>query len=138
MSLINRRKQIEEGVPTSSMADIAFLLLVFFLVTTVFPKDRGLALVLPQGEVHVTAANVLHLLVDASGTVGVRRGASPQTQFVRTQDVGAIWTSAVAENPDLIAALKTDLDAEYGRMVDVLDQLQSVGAERVSLQGNGN
>lgn len=134
MSLINRRKQIDDGIPTSSMADIAFLLLVFFLVTTVFPKDKGLALILPQGEVHVTAKNVLHLLVDGTGTVGVRRGASPQTQFVRSQDVGSIWTTAVAENPDLIANVSTDVDAEYGRMVDVLDQLHAVGAQRVSVQ----
>jgi biopolymer transport protein ExbD len=40
----------------------------------------------------------------------------------------------VASNPALIAAVKVDPDATYRRMVDVLDQLLGVGAERVSLQ----
>lgn len=132
--MIARRKGIEDGVPTSSMADIAFLLLVFFLVTTVFPKDRGLSLVLPQDEAPVSAENVLHFIVQASGAVGIRRGASQQTQIVRSADVSSIWRSGVVRNPNLIAAVRTEPDAAYGRMIDVLDQLRFAGAERVSLQ----
>jgi biopolymer transport protein ExbD len=40
----------------------------------------------------------------------------------------------VAQNPDLIAALKTSPDAAYRHMVDVLDQLHSARAQRISLQ----
>lgn len=134
MSMISRRKSISDTIPTSSMADIAFLLLVFFLVTTVFPKDRGLSLVLPYGEAPVSGSNVLHFLVSPSGIVGVRHGENPQTQNVRVADVGAIWRSGVAQNPRLIAAVRTDPNAQYGRMMDVLDQLKSAGAQRVSLQ----
>ena len=44
MAVLNNKKQrVSDEIPTSSMADIAFLLLIFFLVTTTFPKDKGLA-----------------------------------------------------------------------------------------------
>ncbi len=44
----SRKSEASSKVPDSSMADIAFLLLIFFLVTTTFPKDKGLAIVLPE------------------------------------------------------------------------------------------
>ncbi|NIP78095.1 MAG: biopolymer transporter ExbD, partial [Gemmatimonadetes bacterium] len=52
-------------MPTSSMADIAFLLLIFFLVTTIFDEEKGLSIVLPeQGEeAEVSQKNVLHLTI---------------------------------------------------------------------------
>lgn len=121
-------------VPTSSMADIAFLLLVFFLVTTVFPKDKGLALVLPADSGDVSARNLLFLFVHPDGSVELRQGESVQSRLIRTDEVSGVWRDAVARNPDLIAAVKTSPSAPYGLMVDVLDELQEAGAQRISLQ----
>ena len=51
MSVLGSKKsKASSEVPTSSMADIAFLLLIFFMVTTVFQKDRKVDLVWPQAE----------------------------------------------------------------------------------------
>ena len=134
--LQNKKSKVSDEVPTSSMADIAFLLLIFFLVTTVFPKDSGLAVVLPErGEdVQVSQRNILHLSVLPNGLVDVKRGESTQIQQVRANDVEAIWRQGVTENPNLIAAVKTHPNAPYRFMVDVLDALQTAGAERISLQ----
>ena len=134
--LQNKKSKVSDEVPTSSMADIAFLLLIFFLVTTVFPKDSGLAVVLPEQseEVSVSQRNILHLSILPNGLVDVKRGESTQIQQVRPNDVEAIWRQGVTENPNLIAAVKTHPNAPYKYMVDVLDALQSAGAERISLQ----
>jgi len=134
--LQNKKSKVSDEVPTSSMADIAFLLLIFFLVTTVFPKDSGLAVVLPESaeEVEVSQRNILHLSVLPNGLVDVKRGESTQIQQVRANDVEAIWRQGVTENPNLIAAVKTHPNAPYRFMVDVLDALQTAGAERISLQ----
>ena len=134
MGMLSASGRPSSSIPTSSMADIAFLLLIFFLVTTVFPKDNGLPIVLPKGIVDVPPSNVMHLLVEPRGPVEVRMGNSPQSQVVAAGAVGAVWRQALSANPRLIAAVETHPDAAYGRMVDVLDQLQGAGATRVSLK----
>ena len=81
MAVINQKKsKVSDEVPTASMADIAFLLLVFFLVTTVFPKDKGLEVVLPTGEIvqmggkllkNNTGLDLMHLIIDSEGILGI-------------------------------------------------------------------
>lgn len=137
MAVLNNKKQkVSDEVPTSSMADIAFLLLIFFLVTTTFPKDKGLAIVLPeQGETQeISQNNILHLIIQPTGIVDVMRGESQQVQQMRADQIEALWRQAITDNPNLIAAVKTHPDASYEYMVDVLDALHSANAERISLQ----
>lgn len=122
-----------EDMPTSSMADIAFLLLIFFLVTTVFPKDQGLGITLPREEREVAAGNVLELTVHADGSVSVRHGDSPNEWSVLPDQVVGTWRDAVAANPQLIASLRSDPETSYGRMMAVLDRLHLAGAERIAL-----
>ena len=120
----------------ASTADIAFLLLIFFLVTTVFPKDKGLALVLPEAstEIAVSQKNIIHLIIQPNGIVDVKRGESQQIQQMRASEIEGLWRQEMTANPNLIAALKTHPDAPYKFMIDVLDALHQAGAERISLQ----
>jgi biopolymer transport protein ExbD len=134
--LNNKKSKVSDEVPTSSMADIAFLLLIFFLVTTTFPKDKGLAVVLPEPgeEAQVSQRNILHLIVQPTGIVDVKRGESQQIQQMRPREIEALWRQEVTGNPNLIAAVKTHPEASYRFMMDVLDALHSANAERISLQ----
>ena len=137
MALLDKNKEkVNDEISTAGLADIVFLLLIFFLVTTVFPKDRGLAIVLPEQSenVEVSQRNILHLIVQPTGAVSVRRGESQQEQSMRPDDIEQLWRQEVSNNPNLIAAVKTDPSAPYRFMVDVLDALQRAGAERISLQ----
>ena len=137
MAVLDKKKsKVSDKVPSSSMADIAFLLLIFFLVTTTFPKNKGLAIVLPEegGEVEVSPRNILHIIIQPNGLVDVKRGESQAVQTVAPNAIEGIWRQDVAENPQLIAAVKTDPQAAYRFMVDVLDALHSAVAERISLQ----
>lgn len=136
MAILRKKGRVSGEIPTASMADIAFLLLIFFLVTTVFEEEKGLPIVLPEKgeEVEVSQKNVLHLLIQQDGIVNVKRGESPQVQSVQPNDIGQIWRMESAQNPNLIAAVKTAPNAQYRFMVDVLDQLQAAGAERIALQ----
>jgi biopolymer transport protein ExbD len=136
MAILKKKKRPGGDIPTSSMADIAFLLLVFFLVTTVFEEEKGLRIVLPEKseEVEVSQKNVLHLTVQPDGVVQVKRGESPQVQPVRSSQISSIWRQEFSRNENLIAAVKTAPNAPYRFMIDVLDQLQAAGAERISLQ----
>ena len=134
--LTRKKSKILAEIPMASMADIAFLLLIFFLVSTVFDEERGLSLILPAaGEtVGVSPKNVVFFLIRETGLVEVKRGESPQIQQITRSEVGAIWRTESAANPLIIAAVKTAPTAPYRYMIDVLDELQRNGAERISLQ----
>ena len=137
MAVLDKKKsKVSDKVPSSSMADIAFLLLIFFLVTTTFPKNKGLAIVLPEegGEVEISPRNILHIIIRPDGLVDVKRGESQATQVVPPEQIEGIWRQDVSENPNLIAAVKTYPDTPYKFMVDVLDALHTASAERISLQ----
>jgi biopolymer transport protein ExbD len=137
MAVLNKKKtKVSDEVPTSSTADIAFLLLIFFLVTTTFPKDKGLAIVLPEPgeEAQVSQRNILHLLIQPNGVIEVKRGENQQVQQMRAAEIEGLWRQEVSANENLIAAVKTHPDAAYKFMIDVLDALHSANAERISLQ----
>ena len=136
-AVLNKKKSKgSDEVPTSSMADIAFLLLIFFLVTTTVPKDKGLSLVLPEPGVEAEGSqtNILHIIVQVSGVVTVKRGESQQEQQYRPSEIEGLWRQEVTANPNMIAAVKTHPDAPYKYMMDVLDALHAANAERISLQ----
>lgn len=134
--LARRSRKVSGEIPVASTADIAFLLLIFFLVSTTFPKEKGLAIVLPapSERIEVSQKDILHLVIRLDGSVEVRRGESQQVQEVRPQDVEDIWRQEVASNPALVAALETHPQAPYQRMVEVLDALEGANAQRISLK----
>jgi biopolymer transport protein ExbD len=137
MAVLNKKKKkVSDSVPMSSTADIAFLLLIFFLVTTTFPKDKGLSIVLPEPgeEAQVSQKNILHLIIQPDGIVEVKHGESQQVQRMRASEIAGLWRQEVATNPNLIAAVKTHPDAPYKFMIDVLDGLHTAHADRISLQ----
>jgi biopolymer transport protein ExbD len=137
MAMLKRQSKVSDEIPTASMADIAFLLLIFFLTTTVFDQEKGLPLVLPEAqaeEVQVSQKNIIHFLVQEDGSVVVKRGESTAEQVVSPTQVEGIMRQEIANNPEIIAAVKTAPDAPYRAMVAVLDQLQLAAAQRISLQ----
>ncbi len=136
MAILKKKTKVSDEIPSSSMADIAFLLLIFFLVTTVFPKDQGLQIVLPeaQEEVEVSQRNILHINVGTDGLVRYRRGDSENEFTVRPPEMEDIWRMEVAQNENLIAGVRTHPEAQHRYMVQVLDALQMAGAQRISLQ----
>jgi biopolymer transport protein ExbD len=138
MAMIRKQSKVEDKIPTSSMADIAFLLLIFFLVTTVFDEEIGLQVVLPEkgpeAETEVNPKNLLFFLVQPDGSVIVRRGESPAEQRVTTRQVEAIMRQELSANANIIGVVQTSPQARYESMIQVLDGIQSAGATRFSLQ----
>ncbi len=111
------------------MADIAFLLLIFFLVTTTIDMDKGLGLVLPpKGEQkEVPKKNISNLLINARGDVLL------DGEPIQTQNIKRIVKEKIAANDKLIISLKTHARTKYQSYVDVLDQLKQANATRISI-----
>ncbi len=137
MPMLQRKSKVSDEIPTASMADIAFLLLIFFLTTTVFEEEKGLPIVLPEAtaaEVEVSQSNIIHFLVREDGAVAIRRGESQAEQVVAYSEIEGIMRQEIANNPSIIAAVKTAPNSPYRHMINVLDELQSAAAQRISLQ----
>ena len=128
MGKIKRRFRGGE-IPTSSMADIAFLLLIFFLVTTTIDIDKGLGLVLPaEGEtIEIKKKNILNCLINSSGMVLL--GGEP----VKLKDVSRIVKEKLRENNKLIISVKTHEKTHYKDYVAIIDQLKIAEATRISI-----
>ena len=135
--LMNRKNKVEAEIPSASMADIAFLLLVFFLTTTVFNEEKGLELLLPESkaqEVQISQKNMLHIIVNPDGRITLKKGKNPEEQPIPVDGLAERMRQEIALNPRIIAAVKTDPDATYDQMIQVLDELQQAEASRISLQ----
>ncbi len=123
-----KESKIENNVPTSSMADIAFLLLIFFMVTTIFKMEDGLTITLPRAE---TAAKqkrerTLRVWIDAVGNISI------QDKLVEVNQIADIMTNALTENPLLIVAFNADTRTPNGIVSDVMEELKTANAVRVS------
>ncbi len=127
--LLNKKKTREVAIPTSSMADIAFLLLTFFLVTTSLDLDKGLGLVLPaKGEGKpIPKQNIANLLVNANGEVLL------DEEEIQVSAIRQMIKTKLAANDKLIVSIKTDRNTPYQAFVSVLDQVQLAEAPRISI-----
>jgi biopolymer transport protein ExbD len=123
-----RNQKIESNVPTSSMADIAFLLLIFFMVTTIFKMEDGLPVILPRAETaqKQEREKIMHIWIDAGGRVSIN------DKIVDVVQVEDILLNMLSERPDLIVAFNADDRAPYGVVSDVMEELKDANAIRVS------
>jgi biopolymer transport protein ExbD len=123
-----RNIKLEARIPTASMADLAFLLLIFFMSTTIFKMEDGLPVDLPRAE---TAAKqkrelISHIWIDATGTISIN------DKLVRVGDVEPIIKTLLVEKPSLIVAFNADHRTPYGIISQVMEELKNANAIRVS------
>ena len=116
-------------IPTSSMADIAFLLLIFFLVTTTIDMDKGLGMVLPaEGEeLEINKKNILNCLINSTGNVLL--GGEP----VEVRNLSRVVRQKIAENDKLVISVKAHKASNYKDYIRVIDQLKQANATRISI-----
>ena len=117
------------NIPTSSMADIAFLLLIFFLVTTTIDMDKGLGMVLPaEGEeIEINKKNILNCLINSTGAVLLGGEA------VEVKNLSKTVRQKLAENEKLIISVKAHSASSYIDYIKVVDQLKMANATRISI-----
>jgi len=127
------KTRVKASIPTSSMADIAFLLIVFFLVTTSFSKDKGLGLTLPKpgDETRVPSRNITKVWINAAGDI-----MHDMTQVTVTALEERI-RNMTSQNPNLVVSIKTAPDAQYESFVDVVDSIKKAGNEKISIAEPG-
>ncbi|MBN1296894.1 biopolymer transporter ExbD [bacterium] len=127
-----RHSQVEAEVPNSSMSDIAFLLLIFFMVTTAFAARKGIDFRLPapakdEEEIDQKELKAVTIQVQASGRIvidGIPKNLNEIQPYLRP---------ILAANPKKFVIIQMDMDASYGNMMDVLDELKQAEVQNIAL-----
>ena len=133
MKRIAQRKNADTDIPTASQGDIAFLLIIFFMVGTTFRGSQGLRVVLPNAETTeriLKKKNTENLWIDKTGRVSI------SDNLVTIPSVTPTMSEMVAENPDLVVVLQADKDVPYGYVTDVLEALKAARALKVTFATN--
>lgn len=133
MRRIATRKGIQPDIPTASQGDIAFLLIIFFMVGTTFRAAQGLKVVLPNAmstERILKKRNTQSLWIDRTGRISV------DDNLIVVPSVASVLSEKVVENPDLVVVLQADKDVPYGFVTDVLEALKAARALKVTFATN--
>ena len=127
---LKRRQKSHPEIPTGSMADIAFLLIVFFLVTTTMNKDKGIGMQLPPaGESKkIRKKNICNIWVNESGQILINL-----EDEISLDQLRANIEQRLVANDKLIVSLKASEETPYASFIDVLDQIKLAGADKISL-----
>ncbi len=131
MVKIKKRKLGEAEIPTSSMADIAFLLLLFFLVATVIDVDTGIGLTLPEyippedrEFVEISKDRMAALLINENGDVLLDNEVIAIPQISETLMKRIESKINLPANKKLVVSVKVDRNTNYNLYIQALDQVK--------------
>ena len=122
-----------EGIPTASMADIAFLLIIFFMVTINFEVDKttvGLPATELRFEIPKKSA---YISIIESGQIRVSSGEEISVPVPSADNVLSFAVDVVANNPGKAFVLKADKNVPYRYVDSVIDALKQARAEVIYL-----
>lgn len=123
-----RRTEIPAEIPTSSMADVAFLLIIFFLVASFYSVTRGIQFSLPRhDEAALTAEPEAAVLIEVASNGALTVDGRP----MQLAQVQGYLAPKLQRNPTKSVILQTSLQAPYSAMTDVFDELRQVGVQNL-------
>lgn len=136
---ISRKRKKGTTIPTASTADIAFLLIIFFMATTKFDVKEGISMVLPPAAKEdtivkkLTKDQQLKIFITGNGEIMLNdENVGPYNQALIDERIN----QALKVNSKMIFSVKTDREAKYNEMIRILDRLKASGAELISLSTN--
>ena len=132
--IVKPRRPVMQEVNSSSMSDIAFLLLVFFLVTTTISLDKGISLILPAegNELEVNKNNIVNVLINDQGKVLL------DDKPIQIKDIKRKAIDKININEKIIFSVLTTKRTKYKHYILVLDQLKQAGATKISIANPPN
>ncbi len=127
---LDRKSKVASEIPSSSLADIAFLLLIFFMVTTVFRTDRERPIQWAQAaatqKIDEKIKNILNIWVERDGSVWMNDQNIPMDQV--SDRVAPLY---VASERRLVVSIRADRETPYKYINQIQDELSSAGVLRV-------
>jgi biopolymer transport protein ExbD len=126
---IAKKTELHVTIPTASMPDIVFMLIIFFMVSSVFKQYDGLPVKVPSAvvtkKIEQGKRDICYVWADRKSRVMI------EDQLVVTQMIPDIVYPKLAENPRLLIALKVDQEGEMSIVNDIQVALRNVYALRI-------
>lgn len=124
---------VAQSIPTGSMADITFLLLIFFMVSTVFVRFRVSGIILPKAEKIEELKKRRHinyLWVSADRKIFI------DDKVANIDQVAGVFYERRIADPRMVVSVKCDTRAPYGLISKVLEELRKADALRINFATN--
>ena len=125
-----RNSKVSSEVPSSSLADIAFLLLIFFMVTTVFQNDRQIPIEWPEVQsaqkIDEKQKNILNIWMERDGAVTINDQA-----YTMEQATTVVAPLYAASERALVISIRADREVPYRFMDQLQSALVAAGVVRV-------
>ena len=126
-----RKIKIKTGIPTASLPDIIFMLLIFFMVATVFKQYSGLKVSLPDAElvkkIPGSKRHVVTIWIDRNNQV-----VCDDYKVEKITNLRNILYEKRVEDPQIIIAMKIDKETPMGLVNDVQQEMRKANALRVN------
>jgi biopolymer transport protein ExbD len=121
-------------IDMTPMVDVAFLLLIFFMVTTVFRQPLAMEIDLPDPHavVDVPESNLMTVYVDRDAAIRYRTGVGVLNR-VNAKDLYTLFQQSTRQNPSLMVLVKIHPQARYDSMIQMMDLLEDAHQDRFSL-----
>tara|TARA_X000001036_G_scaffold382359_1_gene375002 strand:- start:514 stop:927 length:414 start_codon:yes stop_codon:yes gene_type:complete len=126
---INRKTKSSNEISTSSLPDIIFMLLIFFMVTTVMREFEGLDVVLPRAKNIEKLESKRHTSYIWSTRDGL---VSVDDKLVNMNDLGEAMYVKITRDPKLTVSLKADENSIMETLTDIHTQLKKAQALKLS------
>ncbi len=127
---LDRKSKAASEIPSSSLADIAFLLLIFFMVTTVFRTDKDRPIDWAQAaateKIDEKVKNILNVWVERDGSIWINDRNYPMSEV--SEVVGPLYA---ASQRHLVISVRADRETPYFYIDAVQRELVSAGVVRV-------
>lgn len=117
---LKQRNRIEAGFSMSSMTDIIFLLLLFFMITSTVVNPNAIKILLPESKQQTSAKPLTRVTIDKDLNYYVAFGKERERK-VKFEEIEPFLQSMFLEEPDMYVALYADESIPYKELVKVLN-----------------
>ena len=126
---LERKNKNKNEISTSSLPDIIFMLLIFFMVTTVMREFEGLEVVLPRAKTIEKLESKRHTSYIWSTKDGL---VSVDDKLVNMNDLGEAMYLKITKDPKLTVSLKADENSIMETLTDIHTQLKKAQALKLN------
>ena len=126
---IKRKTHTSKEISTSSMPDIIFMLLIFFMVTTVMREYEGLDVIMPRAKMIEKLESKRHtsyIWATKDGLVSV------DDRIININNLSGLMYSKIAKDPKTTVSLKSDKKTTMKLITDIHTQLRTANALKLS------